>query len=198
MVKELKGIPCHALENQTPRKKNICTSRSFGMDVKELSELKEAVANYATMCAMKLRKEGSLAGSVLVFIKTNPFKNEGHQYNNCQKFILEVPTNDSLELTKKALTVLDTIYRKGYAYKKAGVIVSNIVPDSSRQMSLFSEHDPFKTKNIMQAMDHINQTMGRNKVRLAVQGFDRKWRLKQEKLSPCYTTRFSDMLNVKL
>ena len=198
MVKELKGIACHVLENQPPRKKNICTSRSFGMDVKELTELKEAVANYATMCAMKLRKEGSLAGSVLVFIKTNPFKNEGHQYNNCQKFILEVPTNDSLELTKKALTVLDTIYRKGYAYKKAGVIVSNIVPDSSRQMSLFSEQDPFKTKNIMQAMDHINQTMGRNKVRLAIQGFDRKWRLKQEKLSPCYTTRFSDMLNVKL
>ena len=65
-------------------------------------------------------------------------------------------------------------------------------------MSLFSQKDPFKTTNVMQAMDHINQTMGRNKVRLAVQGFDRKWRLKQEKLSPCYTTRFSDMLNVKL
>jgi DNA polymerase V len=198
MVKELKGIPCHVLENQPPRKKNICTSRSFGMDVKELSELKEAVANYATMCAMKLRKERSLAGSILVFIKTNPFKNEGYQYNNCQKFILDVPTNDSLELTKKAIKVLEAIYKKGYAYKKAGVIVSNIVPNSSQQMSLFSQKDPCKTKNIMQAMDHINQTMGRHKVRLAVQGFDRKWRLKQEKLSPCYTTRFSDMLNVKL
>jgi DNA polymerase V len=198
MVKELKGIPCHVLENQPPRKKNICTSRSFGMDVKELSELKEAVANHATMCAMKLRKERSLAGSILVFIKTNPFKNEGYQYNNCQKFILDVPTNDSLELTKKAIKVLEAIYKKGYAYKKAGVIVSNIVPNSSQQMSLFSQKDPFKNKNIMQAMDHINQTMGRHKVRLAVQGFDRKWRLKQEKLSPCYTTRFSDMLNVKL
>lgn len=198
MVKELKGIPCHVLENQPPRKKNICTSRSFGVDVKELSELKEAVANYATMCAMKLRKERSLAGSILVFIKTNPFKNEGYQYNNCQKFILDVPTNDSLELTKKAIKVLEAIYKKGYAYKKAGVIVSNIVPNSSQQMSLFSQKDPFKNKNIMQAMDHINQTMGRHKVRLAVQGFDRKWRLKQEKLSPCYTTRFSDMLNVKL
>jgi DNA polymerase V len=198
MVKELKGIPCHVLENQPPRKKNICTSRSFGMDVKELSELKEAVANHATMCAMKLRKERSLAGSILVFIKTNPFKNEGYQYNNCQKFILDVPTNDSLELTKKAIKVLEAIYKKGYAYKKAGVIVSNIVPNSSQQMSLFSQKDPFKTKNVMQAMDHINQTMGRHKVRLAVQGFDRKWRLKQEKLSPCYTTRFSDMLNVKL
>ena len=198
MVKELKGIPCYVLENQPPRKKNICTSRSFGMDVKELSELKEAVANYATMCAMKLRKERSLAGSILVFIKTNPFKNEGYQYNNCQKFILDVPTNDSLELTKKAIKVLEAIYKKGYAYKKAGVIVSNIVPNSSQQMSLFSQKDPFKNKNIMQAMDHINQTMGRHKVRLAVQGFDRKWRLKQEKLSPCYTTRFSDMLNVKL
>ena len=198
MVKELKGIPCYVLENQPPRKKNICTSRSFGMDVRELTELKEAVANYATMCAMKLRKEKSLATSVLVFIKTNPFKNEGYQYNNCQKFTLDVPSNDSLVLTKQALRVLDHIYKKGYAYKKAGVIVSDIVPDDSRQLSFFSNQDPFKTNHVMQAIDHINQTMGRDKVRLAVQGFDRKWRLKQEKLSRCYTTRFSDMLNVKL
>ena len=198
MVKELKGIPCYELELTSSRKKNICTSRSFGMEVKELKDLKEAVANHATMCAMKLRKEKSLATSILVFIKTNPFKNEDFQYNNAQKIIMKVPSNDSMEITKNALLLLNRIYKKGYSYKKAGVIVSDIVPEGSRQLSLFTNKDPFKVNNVMKAIDKVNQAMGRNKVRLAVQGFDRKWRLKQEKLSPCYTTRFSDILTVKL
>ena len=198
MVKELKGIPCYELELTSARKKNICTSRSFGMEVKELKDLKEAVANHATMCAMKLRKEKSLATSILVFIKTNPFKNEDFQYNNAQKIIMKVPSNDSMEITKNALLLLNIIYKKGYSYKKAGVIVSDIVPEGSRQLSLFTNKEPFKVNNVMKAIDKVNQAMGRNKVRLAVQGFDRKWRLKQEKLSPCYTTRFSDILTVKL
>ena len=198
MVKELKGIPCYELELTSARKKNICTSRSFGMEVKELKDLKEAVSNHATMCAMKLRKEKSLATSILVFIKTNPFKNEDFQYNNAQKIIMKVPSNDSMEITKNALLLLNRIYKKGYSYKKAGVIVSDIVPEGSRQLSLFTNKDPFKVNNVMKAIDKVNQAMGRNKVRLAVQGFDRKWRLKQEKLSPCYTTRFSDILTVKL
>ena len=198
MVKELKGIPCYELELINARKKNICTSRSFSMDVKILRDLKEAVANHATNCAMKLRKEKSLASSVMVFIKTNPFKNQDCQYSNALKFNLKIPSNDSMEITKNALTLLDKIYKKGYSYKKAGVIVSDIVPQNSRQLSLFSDKDPIKVNQVMEAMDKVNQTMGRNKVRLAVQGYDRKWRLKQEKLSPCYTTRFSDILNVRI
>ncbi len=198
MVKELKGIPCYFLEHQPPRKKNICTSRSFGMDVIHLQELEEAVASYASTCAMKLRQEKSLTSSILVFIKTNPFKNADHQYNPCQKIILDVPSNDSMEITKQALKALKNIYKKGFSYKKAGVIVGDIVPQNSQQLSLFDIKDSFKIKNIMSAVDHINQKMGRNKIRLAVQGFDRKWRLKQEKLSPCYTTRFSDVLEVKV
>ena len=198
MIKELKGIPCLSLEYETQRKKNICTSRSFGMDVKTLYELEEAVASYASTCAMKLRKEKSLTSSILVFVKTNPFKELNSQYSPCQKVILDVPTNDSMEITSQALSVLKRIYKDGFNYKKAGVIVGGIVSEESRQLSLFTTQDIFKTKNIMNAMDDINRKMGRNKVRLAVQGFDRKWRLKQEKLSPCYTTRFEDVLEVKI
>ena len=198
MIKELKGIPCLSLEYETQRKKNICTSRSFGMDVKTLYELEEAVASYASTCAMKLRKEKSLTSSILVFVKTNPFKELNSQYSPCQKVILDVPTNDSMEITSQALSVLKRIYKDGFNYKKAGVIVGDIVSEESRQLSLFTTQDIFKTKNIMNAMDDINRKMGRNKVRLAVQGFDRKWRLKQEKLSPCYTTRFEDVLEVKI
>jgi DNA polymerase V len=103
-----------------------------------------------------------------------------------------------MEITSQALSVLKRIYKYGFNYKKAGVIVGDIVSEESRQLSLFTTQDIFKTKNIMNAMDDINRKMGRNKVRLAVQGFDRKWRLKQEKLSPCYTTRFEDVLEVKI
>ena len=103
MIKELKGVSCYPLEYQPPRKKNICTSRSFGMEVKSLYELKEAVASYSTMCAMKLRKENSLAASLLVFIKTNPFKDLNHQYSVCQKAVFDVPTNDSVDITKKVI-----------------------------------------------------------------------------------------------
>ena len=198
MVKELKGLPCYALECESSRKKNICTSRSFGMDVKELHELREAVASYAATCAMKLRKEKSLASSIYVFIKTNPFKDGAKQYNASQKFILTEPTNDSMEITKVALNVLRKLYKKGFNYKKAGVIVGDIVPDYSRQLSFFHQQDVLKRQRVMHSLDYINTSMGRNKVRLAIQGFDRKWRLKQEKLSPCYTTRFTDMLEVNV
>ena len=90
------------------------------------------------------------------------------------------------------------MYKQGFSYKKAGVIVGDIVPGNNRQLSLFDQQNIFKKQRVMKALDEINTIMGRNKVRLAIQGFDRKWRLKQEKLSPCYTTRFSDMLNVKV
>ena len=103
-----------------------------------------------------------------------------------------------MEITSQALSVLKRIYKDGFNYKKAGVIVGDIVSEESRQLSLFDTKNIFKTKDIMNAMDDINRKMGRNKIRLAVQGFDRKWRLKQEKLSPCYTTRFEDVLEVKI
>ena len=198
MVKELKGIPCYALENSTSRKKNICTSRSFGRKVKDFDELKEAVASYATGCAMKLRKEKSLAFKVMVFLTTNPFNTSESQYRASQKIMLDVPTNDGVEITKVAIAALKNIYKSGFIYKKAGVIVSEIVPDYTRQLSLFDNRDVNKQKKLMDVMDKLNTQMGRDKVRLAVQGFDRKWRLKQERLSPCYTTRLADILTVNV
>ena len=198
MVKELKGISCYTIECETARKKNICTSRSFGIEAKELHELKEAIATYANTCAIKLRKEKSLAHSICVFVRTNPFKESAKQYNASQKAMLAVPTNDGMEITKQALAVLERLYKKGFNYKKAGVIVGDIVPDYSRQLSFFHQQDILRRQRVMYSLDYINTTMGRDKVRLAIQGFDRKWRLKQEKLSPCYTTRFTDMLQVNL
>ena len=109
---------------------------------------------------------------------------------------MDVPTNDSLEIVKIAIKGLESMYRGDCIYKKAGVIVGTIVPQQQVQLSLFDKLDRERRKSINKAVDKLNATMGRDKVKLAVQGSGRKWKLKQEKLSPCYSTKFSDMLEV--
>ena len=113
-------------------------------------------------------------------------------------FRLDVPTNDSIEIVKFALKGLDQIYLPSYIYKKAGVIVGRTVPESQVQLSLFDNLDRDKRRKVNSVVDRINKRMGKDKVKLAVQGTGRKWKLKQEKLSPCYTTRVADMLEVKV
>ena len=198
LVQELKGIPCFSIEVTSARKKNICTSRSFGRKVKTAEELREAVSAYATTCAEKLRLESSCASLVTIFLTTNPFDSTATQYGGSRKIELATPTNDSLEIVKAAIKALKEVYRPGLIYKKAGVIVSDIVPENQVQLSLFDGINREKRKSLMSSVDRINRRVGKNKVRLAVQGFDRKWRLRQEHLSPCYTTRFADLLTVYL
>ena len=178
MVKELKGIPCFPLEEQANRKKNICTSRSFGKKVTDMAELKESVSNYASGCAYKLRKQKSCATRVSVFIQTNPFRPTDKQYNGFTSFLLDSPTNDSMEIIRFALKGLDKIYRPGHNYKKAGVIVGDIVPQQQQQLSLFDSVNREKQQSVMTALDKINDKMGRDKVRLAIQGQTRQWKMK--------------------
>jgi len=196
LQKELFGEVCYPLELKKNRKKNISTARFFGAEVKELSKLQEAISSHANTCARKLREEKSCCASISVFINTNPFKPQAKQYNPYKVIQLDVSTNDSMEIVKAAIKGLESIYRRDYVYKKAGVIVGKIVPQQQVQLSLFDKIDREKRKSINKAVDKLNFTMGRDKVKLAVQGSCRKWKLKQEKLSPSYTTLFSDMLEV--
>ena len=196
LQKELHAEVCYPLELTRKRKQNICTARSFGIEIKELSKLKEAIGSYANTCAAKLRKEKSCCTSISVFLSTNPFRPKAKQYSPYKVIQLDVPTNDSMEIVKFAIKALGSIYRDDYIYKKVGVIVGRIVPQEQIQLSLFDSLDREKRKSINVAVDKINATMGKNKVKLAVQGNGRKWKLKQEKLSPCYTTRFTDILEV--
>ena len=198
LQKELKGAICYPLETTIQRKKNICTARSFGKEIKELSKLREVVSSHANTCATKLRKEKSCCSTISVFLSTNPFKPQAKQYHPYRVFNLDVPTNDSIEIVKFALKGLDQIYRSDCIYKKAGVIVGRTIPESQVQLSLFDNLDRDKRREINSVVDTINKKMGRNKVKLAVQGSGRKWRLRQERLSPCYTTRFSDILEVRI
>ncbi len=198
MVKELRGIPCFEIETAWQRKQSICTSRTFGEEVHQFDQLAQAISTYAAMCGVKLRKQGSCAKVVTIFILTNPFKHQCQiNYKGTRKIQLEIPTNDSLKIISVSIAALRSIYRSDCIYKKAGVIVSDIVPQSQVQLSFFDDiADLEKRYRLMLAVDTVNESYGRMKVRLAVNGFERKWKLKQERLSPCYTTRMNELMQV--
>ena len=193
---ELKGTPCVEMD-KTTTKKSICTSRSFGERLTELSPISEAVSNFAASCAEKLRKQHSLASVIMVFIQTNP--NATNLPQHCKQVVLQlpVPTNDTTELINFALRGLKAIFAEGYQFKKAGVIVSELVPERPLQGDLFDTRNRDKFSRIMTVMDSLNASYGKQKVKIAAQGFDRKWRLKNEKLSPCYSTKLEDVLEIK-
>jgi len=186
------------LENQPQKKKEICTSRSFGTMVTELDELQQAVSMYATRCAEKLRKQNSCTNLVEVFLHTNPFRPDLPQYKNVRFVRLPVASNSTLVVAQAALRGLQSIYRAGYQYKKAGVIVSGLVSANTIQYNLFHPTDEDRHSRLMTAMDKVNDREGRDVLRVAEQGFDRRWTLRQERLSPCYTTRWADFMTISV
>lgn len=184
--KELHGISCIDMESAPPAKKQICTSRSFGKMVEDIDTMAEAVATHASTCARKLRQQKSYAVSLMVFIHTNNFREDLPQYWRNTVIKLPVPTSDTLEIVHYALAGLHAIFRKGYQYKKAGVIITEIVTGGVQQ-NLFDNVDRNKRERLMQALDKINGEC-HSYVKLAVQGNGRNWKLKQEQLSRRYTT----------
>jgi DNA polymerase V len=196
--KELAGISCLKMELVTSSQKAICTSRSFGETQTELEPIQEAVATFTARCAQKLRQQKSCAGALMVFIQTNSFKKDEPQYEKNFVCKLPVETNSTIELIKYTTHALKAIYQPGFRYKKAGVLVLDIVPENQVQGSLFDNVDRDKHHEVMAAIDRINQKYGRDTLKIAAQGSGRKWKLRQEKLSPSYTTRWSDIIEVKV
>ena len=197
MQRELKGDPCFGIDTYPSRKKNIRTSRSFGVKVKSLQTIQESIITHAARCAEKLRIENSCARYVSVILRTNPFSKSQDYYYGYKSINLEIPTNDSMEIVNAAKILLGSIYKEGLIYTKSGVIVGDTVPADQVQLNLFySEQGKEKRKNLYKSVDFINQTMGRDKIQLLGQGIAKKWKLKQENLSPCYTTRWTDLLRV--
>ena len=195
---ELKGIICYQLETNPTNKKQICTSRSFGQLVEEFSKLEEAASMYATRCAEKLRYQHSCASVIKVFIQTNSFRKQLLQYRNISFIKLPIPTNSTLKITKAALLGLKTIFKSGYSYHKLGVIIENIVPDTNIQTHLFDNQNYKVQKDLMAAMDKINSINGQDTVKVASQGFRQPWKMRQVRVSPCYTTRWNDFITVKI
>ena len=194
-VWELRGIPCIPLEETPPPKKGIVTSKSFGHSVVSHKELREAVATYMTRATEKLRAQRSIATSLQVFICTNRFKPEVPQYSNSLMITLPEPTSSTPVLIKYALRCLKEIYRPGFEYKKAGVMLTEIVPETHRQQNLFVQ-EPADIK-LMKALDCINRKWGRNSVQYACSGFKKPWTFKRVQLSQAYTTRWDQLPVVK-
>ncbi len=188
---ELNGESCLSLEDTVPNKQQIMSSRSFGHYVHELAGLEEAVASYVAVAARKLRDQHSLAGMLQVYIRTNPHKPEAPQYQKGLSIPLPEPTDDTLRLTTIARWGLKKIYKPGYAYQKAGVVLMNLMDASTVQMNLFSKAKDHS--RLMRVMDQINDNWGKGTLHLAAEGVRKDWSMKREKKSPAYTTRWAEL-----
>ena len=196
-TRELNGESCIALEDAPPPKQNILNSRSFGERIIELEDMKQAVVLYATRAAEKLREQHSRCRHIGVSIATARHGDDP-QYSNTASCICDYPTSDTRDIIESALRGLSTIWRDGYRYAKAGVMLGDFYQSDVAQFDLFSEQQPRANADaLMAALDAINRS-GRGKVFFAGQGeHDSAWQMKREMLSPRYTTRLKDIPRIK-
>jgi DNA polymerase V len=194
---ELNNIPSIEWEFTPKTKKNICSSSSFGKLLTDKQIIKEAISNYTANCAAKLRAQGTCATSVNVFLHTNMHRKDHKQYNPSITVQLETPSNETPSLIRTVLQGFEVIYRDGYKYMKGGVMVLGLVPQDQIQFNLFAASKNLKSGQAMKAMDKINQVIGRDTVKIATQGFGKKFKLRQGYLSQHYTTDINQILSIK-
>ena len=192
---ELEGKSVLSLE-EPKTKKNIAITRSFEKDITSYSELKERVSTFASVCAEKLRKQNSCCYGVVLFLKKDKFKANGERYNFYKMATLPFPSNTSFSICNLALKMLSELYKEGDSYKKAGIIVTEIIPANQRQFHLFDDENP-KFQKIMEVIDKQHAKIGERKIRLGNQDLQRTWKMKQYHLSNKYTTNFKEILEIK-
>ncbi|MEA9442447.1 translesion error-prone DNA polymerase V subunit UmuC [Aeromonas caviae] len=196
-VRELNGESCIELEEITPTKKQIVCSRSFGAKVTQFELLREAVCEYATRATEKLRKEQQQAKVLTVFIRTSPFKDNEPQYSNSASGELLIPSCDTRDFIELANHLLKRIWKDGFRYAKAGVMLSDFYDPGMFQPGLFDDVSTrSNSQQLMSVLDTINQS-GAGKVFFAGQGTKKDWSMKREHLSPAYTTRWDQLPRVK-
>ena len=208
--RELNGIDCIAMEDmEMVTKKSICTSRSFPSMLTELADIRTHVANYAARCAEKLRRQHSVAAVLGVFVDTSHFREDLPQYGLFKTVSIPTPTSSTIPIVEAALACLDRVYRKGYAYKKAGVIVMDISSASAVQTSLldYDSERYARLRKLDEVVDVINKVNGRETVVLGAQQYTAKQgkgkagnfasAIKRDNKSPNYTTRWSDIIEVE-
>lgn len=199
-VRELQGMPCIGFEDVPPAKQEIACTRSFGRAVIELTPLVEAVSEFSGRAAEKLRRQNSHAGQVLCFIRTSPFRSDT-QYSRSTIVPLRRPTADTSLITQAAVTGLKAIFRPGFKYAKAGVMLLDLQSDTvvQQELDLEPQSEGDRSK-LMTTLDRVNRRYGRGTVLLAsagLQGDKRSWSMRQERRTPQYTTRWEDMPTVR-
>lgn len=194
LKQDLQGTPVLGLD-ALAAKKNIAITRSFEKNYTEFEPLRERVVTFATTCAEKLRRQGSCCNAVMVFIHTNSNRDDLPQYSRNIVIKLPYPSNSGIELARFAVIALEKIFKAGYSYKKAGVIVIDFTPEDQKQVQIFENSNP-KHVPLMKAIDKINAVHGQQKVRLGSQDQQKVWKMRQEHLSPRYTTRLNEIITI--
>ncbi|MCH4564196.1 Y-family DNA polymerase [Halomonas sp. EGI 63088] len=202
LVWELRGHPAIDLDDLAEPRRCILVSRSFGRLTGEPGDLQAAVRQHAARAAEKLRRQGSLARAVQVFLRTSPFQVGEPQYRNSVVVPLAGPTTDSRDLFEAAGRGLAAIFRDGYRYQKCGVMLLDLVDDRARQLSLLeesrSEAERDRSQRLMATVDRLNREMGRDTVRFGLPGKDNAWALRCERRTSRYTTRWDELMRVKI
>lgn len=195
---ELRGISCLELEEVVPPRKEIVSSRSFGSMVMTAAELGESISTYAARAGEKLRGQHSLCGAVHVFVQTNRFREKDEQYSNGITIPLVEPSADNRALAGAALHGLAMIFREGFKYKKAGIMLMDLQADNQRQAVLFDAvPDRARSVRAMAALDAINERFGRDTLHLGSAGLVRRWAMLSENRTPRYTTNWMELPKVR-
>ncbi|CPR21540.1 Error-prone, lesion bypass DNA polymerase V (UmuC) [Brenneria goodwinii] len=196
-VRELRGESCLEFDEFAPTKQQIICSRSFGQRITQYSDMHQAVCAYAERAAEKLRAERQYCCVISVFMRTSPHAANEAFYGPQASGRLTTPSNDTRDIIRVAINALDRIWKAGFRYMKAGVMLSDFFSQGVAQLNLFDEYQPQPNSNaLMQVIDRINHS-GRGAVWFAGQGIQKNWAMKREMLSPGYTTRYSDLPIVK-
>ncbi len=192
---ELNGVSCLDLDLVPSDKQSCCVSRSFSRPIEKLFDLEESISTYGSRVSEKIREEGLVAESMSIFVLTNHFNRREKQYSNSIKLHLPFPTNNSIKIVKRSLEGIRKIYRPGYKYKKAGIILYGLSRQNVTKGLL--DYDREASDCIMQTIDKINNRYGGETIKIASEGIKKIWRMKRENVSPCYTTRFDELVEVK-
>ncbi|WP_206075582.1 Y-family DNA polymerase [Polynucleobacter aenigmaticus] len=191
---ELRGVSCLQLEEVAPAKQQIISSRSFGKPVSSMDELAESVATHAARGAEKLRSQKSVTGALTIFVQTNPHKPFEPQHHQSITVVLSDPSDNTLTLTSAALKGLRQIYKAGFKYKKAGVILNLLADKPTMQQSLFDDMEvKGKSAGLMKALDSINSRFGNAAIKTAAAGTKQDWQMRSGNKSPNYTTQWDEL-----
>ena len=186
---ELRGIPCINLETTTTKRKSCVVSRSFGKRIEKFQKLKEAVANYCLNASEKIRSESLVAKAITVFVRTSSFQRNFGYYSNAKTIDFPIATNNSIEIVKTAVSILETIFKNGYQYQKAGIMLTGLRNDDGRK-NLFSSEKDQKINNLMKSIDNTNYRYGRSTLSLASAGVQKKWNMRRQYSSKIDTADF--------
>ena len=193
---ELRGVPCISLETTQTKRKSCVVSRSFGKRIEKFQELKEAVANYCLNASEKIRSESLVAKAITVFVRTSPFQRNFGYYSNAKTIDFPIATNNSIETVKTAVNILEKIFKNGYQYQKAGVMLTGLRSDDGRK-NLFSSEKDEKIDSLMRSIDNTNYRYGRSTLSLASAGVQKKWNMRRQYSSKIDTADFYCLPTIK-